>query len=129
MKLSNPPCRKAKRCLPFCGICNLQGEPRLITNESLFGVCRTVGKCICKNWSDTQNCYWINSRNKTEKPILASSYDCSPKEHPHHHYITLSRDDLEPGLQAEINKKVHGATTKYKEQRGMWSGAYLWSKK
>ena len=129
MKLSNPPCRKAKKCLPFCGICNLRGEPRLIIDESLFGVCRTVGKCICKQWSDTDNCKWINGKNVKNKRLQAGTFDCNDKEHPHHHTIQVSDRELAEEKQADYNQMAKTYKSMYKEMSGLWGGYRQWSNK
>jgi hypothetical protein len=130
MKLSNPPCRKAKKCLPFCGMCNLSPkDDRFITEKSLFGICRKAGKCLCLNWSDTQNCYWLNGRDATRKSIAAGTYDCTPSEHPHHHLVHVSDIELNEDKQATYNQMSKSYKSMYKEMSGLWGGYRQWSKK
>lgn len=127
MKLSNPACSKARKCQPFCGMCNLRGEQRLITDKSLFGVCRQVGKCVCKKWSLTQNCYWINGKKQGNTNGLTQ--DCSYNEHPHHHAVQVTGRELDEDRQAAYNESAKQTKSMYKELPGLWGGIHTWSKK
>lgn len=164
MKLSNPACRKARKCQPFCGMCNLQEyewvnltaeelglteeelealpldaperkkkkrvpKYRLITDKSLFGVCRTLGVCVCKNWSKTANCYWINGRNVSYKPVTAGTYDCLASEHPEHHKYNVASWELDEDKQSRYNKLAKQEHNDYKEIAGLYGGIYQWRKK
>lgn len=130
MKLANPACRKARKCQPFCGMCHLRsGDFRLITDDSLFGVCRTTGKCICKTWSHTANCYWINGRNVSYKSKSAGTYDCSPTEHPEHYTVQVTDQELSETRQSEYNKALNATEVKiYKEMRGLYGGTGTWDR-
>lgn len=49
MKLFNAACIELGRCGRFCGMCELEDdEKRVIKVGSLFGVCRSEGRCIDK---------------------------------------------------------------------------------
>lgn len=127
--LANPACRKARKCQPFCGMCNLRGDMRLITDKSLFGVCRTLGVCVCKNWSKTANCYWINGRNVSYKPVTAGTYDCLASEHPEHHKYNVASWELDEDKQSRYNKLAKQEHNDYKEIAGLYGGIYQWRKK
>jgi hypothetical protein len=109
-------------------MCNLQGDMRLITGKSLFGVCRAVGKCVCKSWSETSNCYWINGKNARYKVVSAGTYDCSPSQHPHHHKLHVTSFELDEDKQSRYNKLAKPEHNDYKEIAGLYGGIYQWRK-
>lgn len=103
MTLNNPACIKAGYCIRGCGMCHLkEGERRLINEESLFGECRALGKCICGH------CDGINGKRKMFKgTIEVSAEEVSDM------MGTMQRMNHE---EAEFNRKNKDSEIKYYSQ-------------